>query len=85
MERFETGIKAISWGTIFFSMLAVMESMGKGMEKIDMPSSRSGTMALLFEARNPEMVFLMRLMREVSRGIMDQEIKNREAGSKLHE
>lgn len=84
-ERFETGIKAISWGTVFSSLLAAMESMGKGMEKIDMPSSRPGTMALLSEARSPEMIFLMRLIREVSRGIMDQEIKNREAGSKPHE
>ena len=84
-EKFETGIKEVSWNSIFSLMLAVMESVGKGMEKVEIPSSRPGTLALLSEARSPEMAFLIRLVREIARGIMDQETKKREGGIKPQE
>ncbi len=51
--RFETVGKAFSWNVIFSSLLAVMESTGKGKEKIEISSSRPGTMAQLSEARSP--------------------------------
>ncbi|MCL5732825.1 MAG: hypothetical protein M1285_05455 [Candidatus Thermoplasmatota archaeon] len=84
-ERFEAGIKGVSWNSMFSLLLAVMESVGKGMEKVEIPSSRPGTLALLSEARSPEMAFLIRLMREIARGVMDQETKNREGGIKPQE
>ena len=84
-ERFETGIKEVSWNAVFSLLLAVMESLGKGMEKVEIPSSRPGALALLSEARSPEMAFLIRLVREIARGIMDQETKKREGGIKPQE
>ena len=51
--KFEIVRKAVSWNVIFSSHLAVMKCMGEGMEKIEVTSSRPGTMALLSEARSP--------------------------------
>ena len=83
--KFEIVRKAVSWNVIFSSLLAVMESTGKGKEKIEISSSRPGTMALLSEARSPEMTFLMRLMKEIARGMMNQEARNRGSNQKPQE
>lgn len=84
-ERLESGIMAVPWNAVFSSLLAIMKSMGEGMEKIEVTSSRPGTLALLSEARSPEMTFLMRLMKEIARGMMNQEARNRGRNQKPQE
>ncbi|MEM0156530.1 MAG: hypothetical protein QXN26_00500 [Thermoplasmataceae archaeon] len=84
-ERLESTMRTISWNTLFSSVLTAIESMGREIGKIEMPSSRPGIMALLSEARSPETTFLLRLMRGVVRDMMDQEMKNRGSSVKPHE
>ncbi len=84
-EKLESSMRAISWNALISNLLAAIESIGREMGKIEMPSTRPGIMALLSEARSPETTFLLRLMRAVARDIMDQEMENREGSGKPQE